>query len=120
VRYVAVGIGRNQQGSGMIDDDGFGTFMILIFVAFGVFTVAVIVGMVVAWRKNARALRAGGLDPWTAEAQLATRVANSQMLSPAAQPTTLEQRLAEVDDLARRGVISADELAAARARILGD
>jgi hypothetical protein len=102
------------------DESTISTLMIVGFVAFGVFTVAVIVGMVVVWRKNARALRAGGLDPLTAEAQLVTRVANSQMLAPAAQPATLEQRLAEVDDLARRGVISADELSAARARILGD
>jgi hypothetical protein len=35
-------------------------------------------------------------------------------------PRSVEQRLAELDDLLRRGVISPDEHAAARARILGE
>lgn len=93
-------------------------YMVAFFVAFGILFVGVIVAMVVAVRKNARVARNAGMDPWTTQSELAVRAANSQMLAPAAPVQTLEQRLAEVDDLARRGVISAEEHAAARARIL--
>ena len=62
--------------------------------------------------RSARAARRAGVDPFTPESVLL-----AQALGGAAgQP--LEQRLRELDDLHRRGVISADEHRAARARAL--
>jgi hypothetical protein len=87
------------------------------FLLFGVLFVGILVFMVVAATRSKRALEAGGLDPLAAEAQLAARAANSGLLAP---PRSLEARLAELDDLAARGVISAEELATARAKTLAD
>jgi hypothetical protein len=66
-------------------------------------------------------LRSGGLNPFVAREQLEARLNRSQMLSqpPPAEPArSVEQRLAELDDLHQRGVISDAELAAGRARII--
>jgi len=93
-------------------------YFVAFLVLFGIAFVAVVIVMIVSVTKNVRVARRGGMDPWTTQSELAVRAANSQLLAPAAATQTIEQRLAEVDDLARRGVISADEHAAARARIL--
>jgi len=98
------------------------------FVAFLVIAgIIVVVGIGVGiWRFSV--LRSGGLNPFVAREQLEARLAQSQMMQPPPppppmqpqpqpQPTT-EQRLAEVDDLYHRGVISADEHAAGRAKII--
>jgi len=65
--------------------------------------------------RSRRNLRRSGLDPATLQADLAARVMNSPALDPA---KPVEQRLAELDDLHRRGVISAEEHRLARARVL--
>ena len=62
--------------------------------------------------RSARAARRAGIDPFTTPAQLV-----AQALSGSG--SSLEQRLAELDDLHRRGVISGDEHRAARAKALG-
>ena len=93
------------------------------FVIFGVMALLVLGGFVLAAVtavRNRRVLKDAGLDPLAAEAQLAVRFAQSGMLAPAATRKTLEQRLAELTDLHARGVISDEELAAARARTLSE
>jgi len=74
-------------------------------------------------------LRRGGLNPFVAREQLEARLAQSQLLqppqsqqapgqqAPEARPSK-EQRLAEVDDLYQRGIISAEEHAAGRTMII--
>lgn len=65
--------------------------------------------------RNAKAARRAGMDPVTMQTDLAARAMNSQLL---AAPRSTEERLAELDGLLSRGVISAEEHAAARARII--
>lgn len=86
------------------------------FVLFAVFFVAVLVFIVVAAVKRKRAVEAAGLDPFTADIQMATRMSQSQLFD-AKQP--LEQRLAELDDLRARGVITPQEHEEARRKALG-
>jgi len=95
---------------------GFPTGFIVLFVIFALIAVG---GAI--WR--AVVLRKGGLNPMVAKEQLEVRLAQS--LRNAATPTsgqpprTIEQRLAELDDLSARGVITAEELAAGRAKVIG-
>jgi hypothetical protein len=60
-------------------------------------------------------LRSGGLNPVVAREQLEAKLNQSQMMAP---PKTIEQRLAELDDLHNRGVITDAEHAEARAKAL--
>ena len=91
--------------------------IVVIFVIFVIMFVGIVLFMALAAARSKRALEDGGLDPLAAEAQLAARAANSQLLAPR---RSLEERLAELDDLRSRGVISADEHATARAKALAD
>lgn len=94
---------------------------------FPVFLVIILVGVglsaYIGIRKYMLIKRAGH-DPFTVDAALAAKVLNSDMLRPgtaiddAAPAKSLEQRLADIDELHGRGVISDDERAAARAAIL--
>lgn len=71
------------------------------------------------WRYSV--LRSGGLNPFVAREQLEARLNQSQIMSPPPQPAaekSIEQRLAELEDLHDRGVISDAELAAGRAKII--
>lgn len=92
------------------------TWFVVIFVLFGVLFVAVFVLIIVSVVKRRHAVEEAGLDPFTADIQMATRVSQSAMFDPK-QP--LEQRLAEIDDLHRRGVITAEEYEQARRKALG-
>ncbi|PZF55564.1 hypothetical protein DEJ23_11685 [Curtobacterium sp. MCSS17_008] len=74
-----------------------------------------IVAIVVVTVLRARRMAARGQNPWTMQEDLAYRAMQSQGLAPT---KTLEQRLAELDDLHRRGVISDDEHRGARAEAL--
>ena len=67
--------------------------------------------------KGTKTLRKAGFNPLTAQAELAAKLMNSEMLAPA---HTLEARLAELDDLHSRGVISDEEHTTARAKALAD
>jgi hypothetical protein len=73
------------------------------------------------WR--AVVLKKGGLNPMVAKEQLEVRLAQS--LQSAATPAsgqpakTIEERLAELGALRERGVITAEELAAGRAKVIG-
>ena len=95
-------------------DPGFGEFPPFFVIAFvvvllGILTVAafVVTGLV----RSRRVLRDSGLDPLAAHAQIATRLAQGPLATPA---KSLEQRLSELDDLHRRGLISTEEHDAAR------
>lgn len=87
------------------------------FAVLGLGIVSVFVGIVVVAVKNGRAARERGVDLTTLDTELRIQALQSQVL---AAGKTLEERLAEIDDLAERGVIDADERAAARAKILAD
>jgi hypothetical protein len=91
--------------------------IVVFFVLFVFMFIGIVLFMSVAAARNKRALEAGGLDPLAAEAQLAARAANSQLLAPR---RSLEERLTELDDLRSRGVISDEEHATARANALAE
>ena len=87
-------------------EQGFGDFPPVFLAVFGLataFIVVVVVMIVVSLARSRKVLRDSGLDPLAAPAQVAARLARG----PLAAPTrSLEQRLAELDDLLRRGVIT--------------
>ena len=88
-------------------------------VIFGVVVVIIVLGfgfVIFSIIRNAQKATELGHDPITMQTELAAKAIDSQALAPA---RTVEQRLAEVDDLLAAGTISTDEHAAARARILG-
>jgi len=91
-------------------------FPILFVIAAAVIAVVVVV-IVVQAVANVRRVRQSGHNPLTLQADLATRLLDSEALSPA-KPT--EQRLAELDRLHEAHVISTDEYRTARARVLTD
>lgn len=87
-----------------------------------IFVIIVIIGIGGAvWR--AVVLSRGGLNPFVAkeqlEARLAQRLAEREAPLRAQQGKSVEERLAELDDLHERGVISNEERAAGRAKIIG-
>lgn len=92
---------------------------------FGIMIALVVIGIgfsvVIAIRKYL-ILKDAGTDPFTVDAAVAAKVLKSDMLRserPQTDPQrTVEQRLAELDDLHARGVISAEERQTARAEIL--
>src|SRR5690606_17667234 len=92
-----------------------------LLVLFGLlFAGVVIYGVVVAVRKWNVAKEAG-YDPLTMDTQIAAQVGRSALLRPSDASTerrSIEQRLAELDDLHVRGVISDAEHVAARAKAL--
>ena len=69
-----------------------------------------------------------GVDPFFAKEQVEAAIVNSELLRPREahasetyQPNkSIEQRLRELDDLHSRGVISDEELHAARAKVLSE
>jgi hypothetical protein len=78
--------------------------------------VGVVVLIIVSARKRYRAAKDAGLDPWAGDIQMMQAAKESQLLAPA---RSVEDRLAEVDQLRREGKISAEEHSDARARIMG-
>ena len=95
-----------QGGSPGIPD-----WFIAIFVVFAVIGVGSAI-----WRFSV--LRRGGLNPFVAREQIEAGLARSQLLQPPPAEKSKEQRLAEIDDLYHRGVITAEERTAGRARII--
>ncbi|MFJ6679098.1 SHOCT domain-containing protein [Microbacterium sp. NPDC091382] len=98
--------------------DAFSVFfgvVIVLMIAGGVFT------FVVAMRKR-RVLRDAGIDPFTVDAAIAAKVLRSDLLAPSTPSSpaapTIEMRLAELDELRSRGIISEDEHRDARAAVL--
>jgi hypothetical protein len=83
-----------------------------IMIAFvGAFILVVLVAIVVSLVRSRKVLRDSGLDPLAAQAQIAVRLAQGPLATPA---RSLEARLAELEDLRRRGLITEAEHDAAR------
>ena len=78
--------------------------------------VGLVATVVIAVRKR-NVLRAAGLDPSTADAQLLAQAHTSRALAP---ERSAETRLAEALDLHRAACVTADELGEIRQRILGE
>jgi hypothetical protein len=83
-----------------------------------IFAVLIVGGAIVSFIVRASVLRKGRLNPFLAKEQLESRLAQSQLLQPPEPAKPIEERLAELDDLQQRGVITAEEKAAARAKII--
>ncbi len=94
---------------------GFPPLFAVMFVVVGLIVAGVFVMALVGAVRSRKVLRDSGLDPLAAHAQIAARFAQGPLATP---EKTLEQRLTELDDLHRRGVISAEEHAAARTAAL--
>ncbi|MDQ0094743.1 SHOCT domain-containing protein [Paeniglutamicibacter psychrophenolicus] len=90
---------------------GFGVFGVVFVIAF----VAVIGFIVFVAVRNYKASKNAGLDPFTLQTELAVRAAKSQLLAPR---QSREQRLAELEDLLARRVITPEEHQQARMKIL--
>ncbi|CAI9386682.1 SHOCT domain-containing protein [Microbacterium sp. T2.11-28] len=118
-----------MRTAGLVDDPvidpttmgaatGMGGFIGLFVV---LFIGAAIFSAVVGIRKY-RILRDAGTDPFTVDAAVAAKVLRSDVLrgsdEPATAPRSIEERLAELDGLLARGVITADEHREARAAVL--
>ncbi len=99
-------------GDGGLFVGAFGVLFGIVSAFIGLGFVAIVVTIVV--RSSRMAKR--GQNPFTMQEDLAYQAMRSQTLAPA---KSLEQRLAELDDLHARGVISDEEHRAARAEALG-
>lgn len=102
------------------------SFDVLWSAAVAIIGIGAVVVVVLVVRNAGRLVR-HGIDPTTVEAEVAARLLQSQALAPAvpaeggaAAVRSVEERLAELDALHARGVISEEERAAARARVLTD
>ncbi|MGB3730745.1 SHOCT domain-containing protein [Microbacterium sp.] len=91
---------------------------------FGVVFAAVVIFMIISGVRKWKAAKDAGYDPLAMDTQIAAQLGRSELLRPAgatgadASQKSIEERLAELDDLHARGVISDAEHAAARARTL--
>jgi hypothetical protein len=85
------------------------------FVIFGLLFTAVVVFIIVTAVRNAQKARELGHDPLTLETELAVKAIDSAVLAPAG---TIESRLAELDSLRSRGIITEAEYAKARAEAI--
>ena len=92
---------------------GIGFAIMLVFSL--LFFAAVVTFIVIAITKNARKASQLGHDPFTMETELTARAIDSQLLQP---ERSLESRLAELDDLLARGVITPAEHATGRAEAI--
>lgn len=94
-------------------DAGFDAMFNLVLVLVGIgFVAAVVIGLM-----NFKKAADAGVNPLTMETEAMTRLITSDVLAP---EKSVEQRLAELDALQTRGVITATEHAAARAEIIKD
>jgi heme exporter protein D len=99
---------------------GLGGFPFFFMIAFGVVALMILAVVVLVVRSALRSrqvLRDSGLDPLSAHAQIAARIATGPLGTPA---RTLEQRLTELDDLRRRGLITEAEHGEARRAALSE
>jgi hypothetical protein len=105
-----------SQVDPILNDTGFPAIIGVGFAVFVIFFLGILVLIVVSSVKRYRAAKAAGLDPFAADVQVMGRVHDSALLAP---ERSTQERLAEIDELARSGSITAAERDAARARILG-
>ncbi|MFJ6418496.1 SHOCT domain-containing protein [Paeniglutamicibacter sp. NPDC091659] len=93
--------------------DAVPAFMGIFFVAF----IGILAFGAFVWVRNYKTTKNAGMDIFTLETDLATRAAKSQMLAP---KKTIEEKLAELDSLLARGLITRDEYTQARLKALTD
>lgn len=89
----------------------------ILFVIVAAVIVVVFVVIIVQVVANTRRMRAAGHNPLTVQSDLATKLLDSEVLSPA---RSTEERLGELERLHGRRAISDDEYRTARARVLAD
>lgn len=87
----------------------------VMFIGVSVFIGLILVLVVVSLFKNFRVMKARGVNPLTAHGEIAARMAKGTLL----EGKSMEQKLAELDDLRNRGVITDAEHAEGRKRALG-
>lgn len=99
--------------------DAVATIVKVGFVVIPLLMVFAVVRAIVYGGRRRKILRDAGLSPMMAPVQMEARLANSALLAPAdSLAKTVEERLAELESLHGRGLISAEELHDARAKIL--
>lgn len=101
--------------------DDFGTippFFLWFFAAIAVMAVCIFVLAGRAMIHNRRVLREAGLDPLAVDSQLAVRLMRSQALAEPSASKSVSSRLAELDELRNRGLITSEEYATRRAEII--
>lgn len=91
--------------------DSFSVFFTVICVFIGL----VFVFVIYAGVKNWKAMRAKGINPITAQAEITARLATGKIM----EGPSIEDKLREIDDLHARGVISDAEHQEGRKRVLG-
>ena len=92
-----------------------GLFDSAFFVVFAIAALVILAGFVFVGYsivRGARAAKRAGIDPFTPDSVLLAQAVRGR------GPEPLEQRLAELDDLHARGVISSEEHVAARRKAL--
>ena len=95
--------------------DTFSTAFPIVFVVIAVFIAAVFIFVIVTLVRNVGKAKRHGIDPFTAQTDIAAKLLNSDLLTSAPGKT---ERLAELDALLAAGTINADEHKAARAAVL--
>ena len=95
--------------------DTFSPAFPVVFIVIAAFIAIVFVFVIVTLVRNVGKARRQGIDPFTAQTDIAAKLLKSDLLA-AKKP--MAERLAEVDALLAAGTISADEHRAARAAIL--
>ena len=87
----------------------------MMFYGVSAFIAVIMVIVVISLVKNFKVMKARGVNPLTAHGEIAARMAKGTLL----EGKSIEQKLAELDDLRKRGVISDAEHAEGRKRALG-
>ena len=85
------------------------------FTTISVFIALVFLFVIYAGVKNWRAMKAKGINPITAQAEITARMATGKLF----EGPSIEDKLREIDDLHSRGLISDDEHREGRKRVLG-
>ena len=109
------------DGSGVPSD---GTFSGLFGVFIVIFVLAIAFAIVRAVM-NTKKMVDAGQNPLTLQTDIELAALKSQALAPAAttvtaSSATVEQKLAQLDDLHARKIITDEELAASRLKVLGE
>jgi hypothetical protein len=97
------------------EPETFGPTFTGLFAIVGILILAGTAAVVVLIVLNVRKVKRAGHNPLTVNADLSVRALDSALLAP---EKSIEARLAELDDLLKRGVISTDEHSQARMRLL--
>ncbi len=97
------------------EPETFGPTFTGLFAIVGILILAGTAAVIVLIVMNLRKVRQAGHDPLTMNADLSVRALDSALLAP---EKTTEARLAELDDLLQRGVITSEEHGEARMRVL--